>query len=139
MSKRIVLISCGSRKRDHPAIAAELYTGSLFRYSLEYARSLEPDLIFILSAKHGLVRLDQIIEPYDETLNKKSSAEITAWAESALNCLAKFCALDRDEFIVLAGDKYRKLLLPQMQNAKVPLKGLGIGKQLQYLKNATHK
>jgi hypothetical protein len=38
-----------------------------------------------------------------------------------------------DEVIFLAGEKYRKHLLPVFIHTKVPLKGLGIGKQLQFL------
>jgi len=135
--RRVVLIACGNRKRGTATAAADLYVGSLFRYSLAYARSLKPNDIFVLSARHGLLSLDRIIEPYNETLNGKSSAEITAWADKTLNQLAKLCDLEKDEMVVLAGDKYRKYLIPKMRNARIPLKGLPIGKQLQFLKNAT--
>ena len=44
---------------------------------------------------------------------------------------------ENDEFVFLAGDRYRKNLVPHMKNYSVPMKGLGIGKQLKYLKGAT--
>lgn len=38
-----------------------LYTSPLFTYALAYAEALHPDAIYILSAKHGLVGLDEVI------------------------------------------------------------------------------
>lgn len=102
--------------------------------NLQYARSLIPDRIFILSAKHGLVCLDDEIDPYDETLNTKTSKEIKYWATQVLDSLKGEISLERDEVIFLAGDKYRKYLVPFIKNYRIPLKGLTIGKQLQYLK-----
>ena len=67
--KRIVLISCVSRKGKTKAKAKDLYKGPLFTNSLEYAKSLNPDKIFILSALHNLLDLDTEIEPYDVTLS----------------------------------------------------------------------
>ncbi|WP_353763501.1 DUF6884 domain-containing protein, partial [Oceanithermus sp.] len=60
MSK-IVLISCASKKMPHKAKAEELYTSQLFRKSLEYARQLSPEKVFVLSAKYGLITLDDNI------------------------------------------------------------------------------
>ena len=52
--KKIVLISCGKDKCNQRAKARDMYKGSLFKKSLRYAQKLNPDQIFILSAKHGL-------------------------------------------------------------------------------------
>ena len=50
--KTIVLISCVSKKKAQKAKAEELYESPLFVKSLAYAKSLKPDSIYILSAKH---------------------------------------------------------------------------------------
>ena len=131
--KTIVLISCVSQKLPHPAHAGELYTSPLFRKNLAYARSLHPDQIYILSAKYGLVALDQVIEPYDLTLNTMRSAEIKAWAERVLAQLGRVADLRGDHFIFLAGKKYRTYLLPHLAGYDIPMEGLGIGKQLRFL------
>jgi hypothetical protein len=61
-----VVIPCGAGKQDTAAPAAELYTGSMFTLALTAARTLVDDShILILSARHGLVALDQVLEPYD--------------------------------------------------------------------------
>lgn len=62
----IVVISCGLRKLRQPAPAMHLYTGNIFRTQLDYAMSLAPlSRVFIISAKHGLVRLTTVLAPYD--------------------------------------------------------------------------
>jgi hypothetical protein len=134
---KIILMSCVSQKLSHKARAKELYISPLFKLTLKYANSLKPDKIFILSAKHGLISLDEEIEPYNLTLNNLKEQERKEWAEKVLINLKQQADLKEDEFIFLAGEKYRKHLLPHLTNYKIPMKGLGIGKQLQFLKNAT--
>ncbi len=131
---KIVLIACASRKRATRARAAELYTSARFKYSLQYARKLNPDVIFILSAKHGLLTLDDEIEPYDVTLNKMRANERKAWAKEVVEQLEVHADLQHQHFIILAGERYFQYLLPHLTSYEVPLKGLRIGEQLQYLK-----
>ena len=59
------------------------------RKNLHYALKLAPDKIFILSAKYGLVGLDEEIEPYDLTLNTMLAKEIKHWADGVLHQLAE--------------------------------------------------
>ena len=135
MSK-IVLISCVSKKLNHKSKAKDLYISALFKYNYQYAQLLNPDRIFILSAKYGLIDPDDEIEPYDETLNTKSRNEIREWSLKILSDLNQKTNLKEDEFIFLAGNNYRMFLITKITNYKVPLKGLTIGKQLSFLKNS---
>ena len=65
---KIGLISCTKKKKLSPCQAQELYSDStLFSYVLDYCRK-HYDKIYILSAKYGLVELNQKIKPYDLTL-----------------------------------------------------------------------
>jgi uncharacterized protein DUF6884 len=137
MRNRIVLVSCVSQKLPHRSKAKDLYVSTLFRLNLEYANGLEPDGIYVLSAKHGLLNLEQEIEPYEQTLNNMRVAEIREWASKILAQLSEVTSLEETEFTFLAGDKYRKYLLPHIKNAVIPLKGLRIGEQLQRLKELT--
>jgi hypothetical protein len=68
--KKIVLISCVKMKLSYRSKAKDLYTSTLFRSNLEYTRRLTPDAIYILSAKYGLVGLEDEIDTYNLTLNK---------------------------------------------------------------------
>ena len=129
---KVVLVSCVKSKLAHPAPAAELYTSSLFRGSLNYAKRLKPDRVFILSALHGLVEPTQVIAPYEETLNGKPKAVLQQWADRVAIQLSTVADLDKDHFVFLAGNNYRKFLLPKMSSYEVPLEGKGLGKQLSF-------
>jgi cytoplasmic iron level regulating protein YaaA (DUF328/UPF0246 family) len=131
--KRVVLISCVSEKLQTRAPAQDLYVSSLFRLALSYARQLRPDSIFILSAKYGLLRPEQEIDPYNVTLNKMPSRQVKEWAERVLKQLEHEADLRTDHFIFLAGERYRKHLMSRIDRYEVPMAGLRIGEQLQYL------
>ncbi len=133
----IVLISCVSKKLPHRAKARELYVSPLFRMNLKYAQQFSPHQVFILSAKYGLLQLDEEIEPYDVTLNEMSARERRRWTDEVVSQLRDRCDLENDHFVILAGEKYRRYLLPHLKSYEVPLAGLPIGKQLQFLKEKT--
>jgi cytoplasmic iron level regulating protein YaaA (DUF328/UPF0246 family) len=132
--RRIVLVSCVKSKLSKPAKALFMYTSPLFRYNLHYATTLKPDRIFILSAKYGLLELQQVIEPYEMSLNTMKENEKKAWAVQVLKVLQTKTDFQQDHFIFLAGSNYRKYLLPYLKHVEVPFEGLSFGKQLQALK-----
>ena len=131
--RKIVLVSCVKSKLGKPAKAMFMYTSPLFRKNLHYATTLEPDRIFILSAKYGLLELQQIIEPYEMTLNTMKEAEKKAWAKRVLHVLKTKTDLQNDHFVFLAGQNYRKYLIPCIKHFEVPFEGFSFGKQLQEL------
>lgn len=137
--KNIVLISCVSKKLDRKSTAENIYTSSFFRKNLTYAKSLKPSGIFILSAKHGLLKLTDEIEPYDKTLNKMRVNERKEWSKVVVNQLKSVVDLKKDQFTFLAGNKYRKYLLTELDQVKIPMQGLKIGEQLQWLTKQNSK
>ena len=135
MPNKVVLISCVATKRDKPLPAQELYNSDLFHKTLNYGKSLNPDKMYILSAKHYLLPLQKVIKPYDVTLNNMAADEKKEWANKVLDIMKyKKINLEEDEFIILAGATYSKYLLPELKNVKLPLKGLRIGQQKSFLK-----
>lgn len=70
----IALIGCVKSKKKNICKAKDMYISPLFRKSLNYA-SKTCSNIYILSAKYGLLRMDDIISPYNETLNQKTEHE----------------------------------------------------------------
>ncbi len=135
--KKIVLISCASKKLPLKACAEDLYTSTLFKLNLKYAKKLNPDAIFILSAKYWVLELDTTIEPYDVTLNNMSTSEKKAWAKTVVEQLGRHASCQDDHFIFLAGENYRKYVKPYLTSFEIPLEGLPIGKQLRKLKEVT--
>lgn len=145
--KKIVLIACVSKKRPCKSKAADLYISQLFKYSLAYAYSLNPDKIYILSALHHLLDLETEIEPYNVTLSNipKSKrrqgfkvlnpAEKIEWGKKVVEMLSEQADLQNDKFIILAGQEYIKSIKPYIKNIDERLKGLGIGERISFFKN----
>lgn len=134
MSK-VVLVSCSAGKASKPAPAEELYNSDLFKKQLEYAKKLtSPNDIYIISAKYHLVPLRSEIEPYNKTLKDMSADERQSWSDTVLDQLKKKgYDLDKDKFVILAGNSYRQYLEPHMKNVEVPFSGLRIGQQKKAL------
>ena len=73
--KSVYLISCCAEKSPYAAPAKDLYQSKGFKERLSIAKSHNPDSILILSAKHHIVELDQVLEPYDVCLSDQSIGE----------------------------------------------------------------
>lgn len=127
------MVSCVSKKNRGTHKAKDLYVSPLFRKAYEYAESLNPDKIFILSAKYHLLDPEAIVEDYNKTLNTFSSVERKEWTNVVLKQMSKVgINLEQDEIIFLAGKNYwqeiiasgkvRKYERPYLDNN---LKGIG--------------
>jgi len=137
---KIVLISCVSKKRNESCRVRDLYISDLFKKALYYSENIiEADKIFVLSAKYGLVSLDEIIEPYDKTLNKMKKGEVLQCSDMVLEDLKNNIDIDNDKVIFMAGLKYRKYIEPSIKNVEVPMRGMKIGEQLQFLKRCRYE
>ena len=79
MTQRIAILSCVKRKRTSAAPARDLYVSDLFRGLRRYAEA-RADAWYILSAEHGLLHPDQVVAPYERTLNNMRKPERLAWA-----------------------------------------------------------
>lgn len=133
---RIALVSCVKAKRPVPSPAGDLYTSPLFRGLRHYATSLA-DRWFILSAEHGLLHPEHVVAPYERTLVGMPSIDRRRWAERVLVQLLPALPAGA-EVLILAGMTYREFLVPELRRhghvVLIPMEGLAIGKQLQFLK-----
>jgi hypothetical protein len=147
----IILIGCGKTKRPGPAAARDLYIGPLFCAARCYAEASGLPW-FILSAEHGLVAPDQVIEPYDFTLNSAPHDYKQRWASRVLRSLNRHLQAEgyqgqvtlkihaganyvdplrsrRDHFAISTRVKHKLSYA-----IEAPLKGLTLGKRLQWYK-----
>jgi len=131
---KVVLISCVKTKKAGKHKAKDLYDGTWFRYAFRYAQSLRPNKVFILSAKYHLVDQNKEIKKYEKMLKSMSARDTRAWADKVLTDLSQQTDLEKDIFIILAGEKYRKYLVCHLANCDVPMEGLSRGEQLHWLK-----
>jgi len=142
MSK-IVLLSCTKSKLDHKAPAQELYAASpMFQKTLEYGKSLKPDKMFILSAKHHLVPMTKELEPYDKTLKEMPADEKEKWGEEVINQMkSHHINLNKDEFVFLTGSEYMKPLVNYIpkENIENPMGGKRMGERLKWLNSQINK
>jgi polyhydroxyalkanoate synthesis regulator phasin len=138
---KIVLLSCTKSKLDKPSQAQDLYSASpMFRKTLEYGKSLRPDKMFILSAKHHLVPLTKVLEPYDKTLKEMSSEEKKVWADEVIKQMKnQGLNLEKDQFIFLTGSEYMKPLVGYITNTESPMDGKRMGERLQWLNSQINK
>ena len=132
---KVILISCSSKKLHHKSKVKDLYNSPLFKKSLDYSTLLKPDYVYILSAKYGLLNLDQEIKPYNETLNQMSKAQIKIWAEKVIASLNENHNLNADIFIILAGFNYYRYLISKLKNYTLPLSNKKLGHRLSWLNN----
>ncbi len=134
--KTIALISCVSEKLDHKAKVCDIYISPLFKKNIEYASLRKVEDIFILSALHGLIGLNEEIDPYNLTLNDMSTRDKNCWARKVFQQIKDhpdIPDIKEVNFIILAGMNYRNMLEPVLPHVEIPLEGLPIGKQLQRL------
>jgi len=132
---RVGLVGCCKSKLDVPSRASELYRGPLFLRSMAYVER-GCDAWGILSAKHGLVMPDQVIAPYEKTLHDMKLPELIEWGEWAHARMHTLWPDPDTEFVVLAGYLYRFAVAVHSCcefRSVIPMRGLAIGKQLQWL------
>jgi len=80
MGDRMCLVACSKGKEDSRKPSWKLYDSTLFEKSWA-AASLVGDP-YVMSAKHGIVSVDDRLDPYDETLKTSSNMEKIEWAKS---------------------------------------------------------
>jgi hypothetical protein len=137
---RIGLVSCVKSKLGHAAPDQDLYTSALFR-GARRAVELNCDRWYILSALHGLVPPDRVLEPYDKTLSTASTKERRAWAGRVLEELSTVLgpAMRQTTFEIHAGAAYEGFglsagLRRSGSTVELPLAGLRQGERLRWYK-----
>lgn len=71
-----VVIPCSGAKLDVPAPAGIMYTGQLHQLARRAAQALAPDRVLILSGLYGLVELHEIIDPYEQRIDRPGGVEL---------------------------------------------------------------
>ena len=73
-SKKICIVTaCGNEKHDKPMRARQIYTST--RIKAVYNRRADKDM-YILSAEHGLLFSEKVIEPYNRIVNELRAEEL---------------------------------------------------------------
>lgn len=126
----LIVIPCGARKLDRPARAADMYVGSYHRACRRAAQALRPDRLLILSARYGLLGLDDLIEPYDTPHGAAAAVSADVVREQA----ERRGIAHLDPVVVLGGARHVALAKAAWPHALTPLSGTrGMGEQVARL------
>ncbi|MGE3268871.1 MAG: DUF6884 domain-containing protein [Chloroflexota bacterium] len=109
---RLLILRCASTKRPGaaPMPALERYDGPAFRVLRKYLRSepSDPPLIRIVSAEHGLMSEEQLIEEYDRRMTVERAQELRPAVLATLEALVQRRPVR--EVMVVVGQTYLQAL-----------------------------
>lgn len=127
----LVIIPCAATKADRPAAARDLYIGSFHRMCYRAASALtSDDNIRILSAKHGLLRLNDQVNPYALRMGDPGTVTV----EQLIRQAREQEILDHPNVVILAGRDYTAMARHLWPSAATPLQGSrSIGEHRQRL------
>ncbi|MGO4417208.1 DUF6884 domain-containing protein [Streptomyces sp. MCAF7] len=122
----VVVIPCSGPKLDRAAPAGQLYTGSLHTHARRTADALTAHggTVLVLSALHGFLSLDQVIEPYDHTWQDAGSVTVEELRDQAAEL-----GLVGADVVLLTPGQYTQRAIAVWPHARTPLAHLGIGQQ----------
>lgn len=128
---RFALVSCAKSKLQYECPAIDMYTASaLFRKSIHYCQARQM-IIFILSAKYGLLSPDKAIQPYELTLKHLSKAERANWIK-AVNSSLETEIPSGSTIELHCGKEYEKGLHLLSYKIERPLEGLRMGERMSW-------
>ena len=99
--------------------AIQVYDGPAYKILRSYLDVQNDVDVYIISAKYGVIRGIDIIEPYDELMSdEKRDMYRTKYADMFKAMIPKY----RDVFFLKMGDRY-DILPTNISNVKIPDKG----------------
>lgn len=115
------LIPCSASKQKAACPAREMYSPSQ-QFSGAWAAAMAAgQRPLILSAKHGVLDPDTVIEPYDQTLQGARKAVKLAWSAGVLNSLVDIIDASSDRVVSYLGRDYGDFLLPDLRALGIPV------------------
>lgn len=135
-SADVVLVGCVKSKLSHAAPAKDLYISPLFRKERAYAETAG-ERWFILSAEHGLVAPDEILQPYELRLSTTPARYRRDWGDKVVQQLQDVAGPLRGKTIEAhAGSAYidpiRAGVIRAGAHLVEPLAGLTLGQRLAW-------
>lgn len=130
MTAAIALAGCGGLKMPSRCRADQMYIGSYSRACWRAAVALSGGRALFISARYGLLRPWQEIDPYEQRMDRAGAISLSKLKEQAY----EVGVLDAP-VIVLAGQAYAAAIVAVWAPGMVtrPLAHLSIGRQLHEL------
>jgi len=137
--KVLVITECTKEKLGYDssikAPAKKMYQGRLFKTVRDYSKAMGFDYV-IISAKYGLIFPDDIIEGYEKVLQtQKDVKNIQSLVEDRLKAILE----NYDKVVVIAGEKYRKVLQNLWDDRFIAVRSKGYGDLCSIVEKAIPK
>lgn len=133
---KVALISCTKSKKPYACPAKEMHSPSaLFSKALTYTTK-RYDVVYIISAKYGLLELGTVIEPYDLTLKSFPMRQKKIWAIKTFRMMETKKLPIGCHIHFYAGVDYRQYLMKLLKDkgyiVDAPLRKMSFGNQLAF-------
>jgi hypothetical protein len=132
----IGLVGCSGSKLKEPAPVRQLYTSQLFRSALALAERRH-DVVYVISAKHELVAIDQVVAPYDLTMADVAKEWRAVWGVRVWGSIqSRHPRADHHIFIYAGKDYARPIRRAAFHRATFyePLARMQVGQRLKWLR-----
>jgi hypothetical protein len=130
------LIACTKLKRGVACPAKSLYEPSaLFRKALRHCQRAGKQVL-ILSAKHGVVHPEAVLQPYDVTLKTMGRAQKRSWGEKVTEQLRELIPAGASVELH-AGREYTQDIDLTCYHVLDPLRGLRLGERMRWYDDQT--
>jgi len=113
MTAALLLIACSAPKLEGTHRALDLYRGVMFSVLRKWMPDNRPD-ICILSAKHGLIHADTLIENYEQPMTLDRARDLSTQAVP----LVGFAGKRYSEVFIAGGRAYRALALTYLDQLR---------------------
>lgn len=121
---RVIILSDTEKQKIGLMQAKDLFKGSFFKKTYEYASLLNPDYIFIMTSKYGIVLYDEIIWSYNIDILNIDEVCLTDNFLNTIRSLINNTNLVEDEFLLLCKDRHTKFITPWLNNYRCPFERL---------------
>lgn len=106
-SKHLIIMACSATKLEQPAPALDLYRGVMYStYRANVRHEASPE-VMILSARHGFLRADTIIAPYE---HRMSTERADAMLSDLPSYLCDGWPAQARSVLLVGGKEYRRVM-----------------------------
>lgn len=137
---KICLVGDTKSQRKGRALAELLFTSNLFKHSRAYAER-HSDRWYILSAKHGLLKPTDLIDPYSLSIRDHRPDDRFLLAQRILQTFLRERITTNDTITMLANTHYCEVLVPVFEGRGFtsirPFQNKNAVEQIQWLKSQT--
>lgn len=135
MSKLLFIIGCSDKKATTARPAGEMYLSERFLAAKRIAQSYASTWL-ILSAKYGILSKDQIVEPYDVSLDSLCDEHYRSWVSQCSKQIINKTS-PRDHVIFIGDNQYfmdiKELLILENRIVFMPLEFIPKEKQSRWI------